>query len=235
LTVEVHRHLGEGEGGFADAPGMPTLMARFDGSGRRGEVERFVRDVGGLIAPARQDFAIAMHPVQVNSKLWLIDELARRRQLSRASLLVLGAWYGVLPLLMNWRLTTPPPKMLCIDLDEAACKIGSELIGGLYGNVEYRCADLTELDYANGAGGSGNVVINTSCEHVPELADWWAHLPPGQLAVLQSNNYHGCPDHVNCVHSLDEFKRQTPMSHLLFAGRLEVAHDLTRFMLIGRR
>jgi hypothetical protein len=78
-------------------------------------------------------------------------------------------------------------------------------------------------------------VINTSCEHVLGLTDWWAHVPPGQLVVLQSNNYQGCPDHVNCVHSLGQFKHQVPMSDVLFEGVLHPADDLDRFMLIGHR
>ncbi len=229
------RHLRDTEGGLAEAPGIRRLLARCDGAGRRREVEQLVRDVDELKGAARHDFAIAMHPVQVRSKLWLIDELAHRRELATSLLIVLGGWYGVLPLLMNWRLATPPRQMVCIDVNDAVCEIGARLIGSLYANIEHRCADLTELDYTELAERPGTVVINTSCEHVPGLVDWWGRVPAGQLVVLQSNNYQGCPDHVNCVYSLDEFKDQTPMSDLLFEGVLHVADDLDRFMLIGQR
>ena len=52
----------------------------------------------------RREFAISVHPVQVGSKLWLIDELGRHCDFSASSLVMLGAWYGILPLIINWRL-----------------------------------------------------------------------------------------------------------------------------------
>lgn len=235
LTTELSRQLREADGGLAEATGIRRLLDRCDAAGRRREVEQLVSEADKLTGSARRDFATALHPVQVRSKLWLIDELARRRELATSSLVVLGGWYGVLPLLINWRLATPPRQMVCIDIDDSVCEIGARLIGALYANIEHRCADLTELDYTELAERPGTVVINTSCEHVPGLVDWWGRVPRGQLVVLQSNNYEGCPDHVNCVHDLDQFKHQTPMSDLLFEGVLHVADDLDRFMLIGHR
>ena len=52
--------------------------------------------------------------------------------------------------------------------------------------------------------------------------------------TVQSNNYFGEPDHLNCVSSLEEFKRQAPLSHVGYQGELELP-NYTRFMLIGAR
>jgi len=71
-------------------------------------------------------------------------------------------------------------------------------------------------------------------EHLPDIGSWWNRLPPGQLVVLQSNNYFPWPDHVNCVHDVEEMKGQTPLSQVLFEGTLQLP-VLDRFMLIGRR
>jgi hypothetical protein len=223
------------DGSLADAPEIRRAVGRLKNPGRRHEAERFVAAVEALSGPARRDFGIALHPVQVRSKLWLIDELVRASDPAAASLVVLGGWYGVLPLIVNWRLPAPPARMVCIDIDTAACDVGARTIGSLYPNIEYRCGDLTELDGADLAEWPSPIVINTSCEHVPDLTGWWSRVPPGQLVVLQSNNYRGCPDHVNTVQSVAELKRQAPMSAVLFEGVLQAAHDLDRFMVIGRR
>ncbi len=183
-----------------------------------------------------------MHPVQVRSKLWLIDELAARHDLRGSSLVVLGAWYGALPLLANWRLPEPPRRMICVDLDPAACDLGAATIGALYDNVEYVVGDMLDLDLDALGAPVSPVVVNTSCEHVPELRTWWERLPEGQLAALQSNDFRHCADHVNCVENVGELKRQLPMSEVLYEGTRHLTDegllgrpDLVRFMVIGRR
>jgi len=235
LSTEMSRYLTEESGPLAEAPEIHQQLVRCYHTDRRRELERFVQNVDDeLSVAARRDFAIAMHPVQVDSKLWLIDELARCRDLALSSLVVLGSWYGILPLLINWRIARPPHQMVCIDYDSKVCETGARMIGSLYANIEYRCANAIELDYSALGTKHSPIVINTICEHLPEFADWWAAVPHGQLVVLQSNNYTLCPDHVNCVQNLDELKKQAPMSEVLFEGALPVL-KWKRFMLIGRR
>ena len=36
---------------------------------------------------------------------------------------------------------------------------------------------------------TGDLVINTSCEHLPDFDRWWKRIPAGQQVVLQSNDY----------------------------------------------
>jgi hypothetical protein len=227
---ELSRLLWQGGDG---RPAATWLDRRLAGDGRRAELARLARDVSDLTPLERGDFAIALNGVQVRSKLWLIDELARRCDLSTASLVVLGAWYGILPLLANWRLERPPPRMLCIDVDPAVCQIGARVIGSLYPNIEYRCGDLTQLDHDALAALPDPVVINTSCEHVADVG-WWSRVRAGQLAALQSNNFSSCPEHVNCVDSIGAFERQMPMASVLLADVLQLG-EMDRYMLIGRR
>jgi hypothetical protein len=229
-------HLWDHSGSVLQAGDVATQLARVAEIDHMRGVEEFVRRVDAVVADeARRDFAIAVHPVQVRSKLWLIDELTKHCDLGTSSLLVLGGWYGILPMLFNWRLTVPPPQMVSIDTDAVVGEAGARLIGSLYPNVEYRCEDAMELDY--GALGLQHppVVINTICEHLLDVAGWWNRIPRGQLVALQSNNYEGCPDHVSAVASIEEFKRQLPLSELLFEGVLELPPWFDRYMLIGRR
>ena len=242
-------HIVDGEDSLADAPVIREHLARADANGRT-ELQRFVHNVDieltripknpddEAATSARRELAIAVHPVQVDSKLWLIDELSRHCDLSRHPLLVLGGWYGVLPLLVNWRINTPPTRMLCVDNDPAACEIGARMIGTLYPNIQYLCADVMDLDYTECLNEPPTIVVNTICEHLANPGQWWARIPSRSLVALQSNNYEICPDHVSCVHDLAQFETQMPMSERLAGGVLQFPQldpQLDRFMLIGRR
>ena len=66
------------------------------------------------------------------------------------------------------------------------------------------------------------------------FTEWYDGIPAGMLMVLQSNDMFDEEDHVNCVADLEDFKRQAPLSELLFAGALPLKR-YTRFMLIGRK
>ncbi len=223
------------EGRLAEADVIREQLVRCDALGRRGEVEQFVKNFDAeMTEETRREFAISMHPAQVNSKLWLTEELERHCDFSAMSLVILGAWYGTLPLIINWRISTPSPQMICIDSDGAAGEVGARMIGSLYSNIEYRCADAMELDYNALDTRDPPVVINTICEHLADPPAWWARIPGGQLVAVQSNNYTACPDHISCVFSIEQFKQQCPMCELLFEGVLHFPEG-DRFMLIGRR
>jgi hypothetical protein len=246
LGAAMAEHIVELKDPLAHAPEIQRQLARAAES-RRAELERFVHHLDAELrripgdpdgaAAARRELAISVHPVQVDSKLWLIDELTRRCDVAASSLVVLGGWYGMLPLLVNWRLRVAP-HMVSVDNDPVACETGVRMIGSLYPNIEFRCNDVMDLDYDERPNDSRPVVINTICEHLPDPPGWLALIPRGQLVALQSNNYEVCPDHVSCVHDLDQFQEQMPLSELLFAGVLqfpELDPELDRFMLIGRR
>ena len=77
-----------------------------------------------------------------------------------------------------------------------------------------------------------DTIINTSCEHIENFADWYAKIPNGKLVVLQSNNYADVEEHVNIHTSLESFVLQTPMKTELFSGELKLP-KYTRYMRIG--
>ena len=81
---------------------------------------------------------------------------------------------------------------------------------------------------------SADTVINTSCDHMGDDRTWWDRIPKGKLVILQNNDWYENDQHNNSVKDIGEFKRQYPMSELLFEG--EIGCTLyTRFMLIGRK
>ena len=77
-----------------------------------------------------------------------------------------------------------------------------------------------------------DTIINTSCEHIEKVTEWFNAIPRDKLVVLQSNNYFEIDDHVNCVKDITEFKQQAPLSNIIYEGELEL-EKYTRFMLIG--
>jgi hypothetical protein len=77
-----------------------------------------------------------------------------------------------------------------------------------------------------------DTIINTSCEHIENFAEWYAKIPDGKLVILQSNNFFDVQEHVNCVKDITEFSNMAPMSNTLYAGDLDLP-KYKRFMLIG--
>lgn len=227
FTDSVWQHAQNSEAPLAQAIALPDHA-------RSGELAAFAERLDTMAFDQRRRFTAAIDEVQVRSKLWLIDELAERHALAGITTVVLGAWYGILPLLLNWRLESPPSQMTCVDIDTEACDLGRRVVGRLYANVDYQVADAMVWDYATLAREPSAVLVNTICEHLHDAPAWWARVPAGQFVVLQSNNYDLCPDHVNWVHDLEEMKSQTPLGDLRFEGTLPLP-IFDRFMLIGRR
>ena len=77
-----------------------------------------------------------------------------------------------------------------------------------------------------------NTIINTSCEHIVDFDTWYNKIPSGKILILQSNNYIGLPEHVNCSKTLKDFNNKTPMQEVLFQGELYL-DKYSRYMRIG--
>ena len=80
-----------------------------------------------------------------------------------------------------------------------------------------------------------DIVINTSFEHITqdEYDLWLSGLPQNSLVVLQSNNY-DIPEHVRIAVNLEEFKQQSDLGTILYAGELDLPL-YKRFMIIGKK
>jgi hypothetical protein len=144
-------------------------------------------------------------------------------------------------------------KIIALDLDDKVIQIGKKLFGD-YKNVEFQKVNVFEkyLNLYNEA----NLIINTSCEHMPPMKEWkW--FGPGAIAedtfkglkgegfgspklssncyfAFQSNNMFGIEGHVNCVSSLEEFKDQMPSrAKIVYEEEVEDTRG-TRYMLVGK-
>ena len=178
---------------------------------------------------------IAFNHKQVACKIWARDALFNHLGPAFASVWILGGWYGVLAAILLDDRRFAIGHVTSIDVDPAVARVAETLnaeavAAGRFSTV---AADMYGLDYHRGEG-RPDLVINTSCEHIPDLRGWLALLPPGMPVLLQSNNYAGEPGHVNIERSLQHFADTAALSRLVYSGELKLK-NYTRFMLIGRR
>jgi hypothetical protein len=221
-----------------DGQGLPGTSAervqQGDSSALLQTLSSFTDNARRLGVTTHRRLAIALNRDQIPSKLWLIDRLSDAMPLQDRRILVVGGWYGILPLLLQclypaWRIRTD-----VIDVDPAACEVASILLEGLVENLTITCKDAIDVDYREVVQEPHSVVVNTVCEHMSNFLDWFSLIQPGQLIALQSNDHVGCSEHTNCVPSLETFEAQAPLSEVYFRGILPLA-NFRRFMLIGRR
>lgn len=199
--------------------------------------DAIVADLARLVGKGvRADISVAFNPKQIASKRWLVDTLAAILPRPDGPVWVLGAWHGVLGAMLLADARLAIPQVVSLDIDPDCAPVAETLNHRHVASGRFRAvtADMTTLDFDLADGGRPGLVINTSCEHLPDVPGWLAGLPAGLLLLLQSNDYVREPDHCSCVPTLAAFEAQAGLSELWFAGSLP-ARNYTRFMLIGRR
>ncbi len=90
------------------------------------------------------------------------------------------------------------------------------------GRFEGLTRDMYTTGDAMSEFGPSSLVINTSYEHIPDVAQWLATLRRGQLVVLQSNNYRAVPEHISSVDSAEEFAEKARLSQSFFCADVMV-------------
>lgn len=182
---------------------------------------------------------------QIDSKLWLIDELIKLDK-DLGNIFIYGGWYGTLARFMfesNLNLNV----IRSFDIDEK-CHVIAETINRSYTMDGWKFKattyDIFDIDYPHEYStlrrdGSTvdlkenpDTIINTSSEHMED--DWYYKIPDGTLVIIQSNDFFEIDDHINCITNLDHMKWKYPMSNILFIGKKEL-QKFNRYMLIGEK
>ena len=181
--------------------------------------------------------ANALNHKQVACKSWLVDALAAATDRRFEHILIAGGWLGALSAMLLDRLGDRIGHITTLDIDPL-CKSVAETLNRhalKAGRFRAVTADMLTADLAALADGRGPIdsVINTSCEHLPDVRAWLNRLPRGLAVVLQSNDYFSEPGHVSSVADLDAFVAQAALSQVDIADALHLK-NYTRFMLIGR-
>lgn len=195
---------------------------------------------------------------QLQSKLWLISTL-KELDLNLGTVFLCAGWYATLAVMLfenNIKLD----NVRSFDIDPSCASIAETFNKKWFmDNWRFKASTVDIMDFewslkpAPSDGTVGNfyyntdangksvqmkdrpdTIINTSCEHIPNFTEWYAKIPENKLVILQSNNYHDIEDHVNCVNTLEEFEKMTPMSIIKYEGELNLG-TYKRFMRIGYR
>jgi len=181
---------------------------------------------------------------QLDSKQWLVDQL---QKYELGNIFLCGGW---LASMLHDHQSLKFTRCISFDLDPTCKPIAEIIHRGLLmdgwkflaftqdiHNINYR-SQLLQVTRANGTTVditvSSDTIINTSCEHIENFSDWWDLIPNGKLIAVQSNNGFDVPGHVNCVTSLVDFAKQTPMNEVYYEGEKDMP-KFTRYMRIGRK
>jgi len=185
---------------------------------------------------------------QLQSKQWLVHEL-KKCNVDLGTVFLCAGWYATLATML-FESNIKLDKVRSFDIDESCVGI-AETFNKPWFMEQWRfksiTQDIMDIDYdkhmwqfwsnANNRmsrpiSDTPDTIINTSCEHIENFAEWYAKIPDGKLVILQSNNFFQVEEHVNCVTDIEEFKTQAPMSEVLYSGELELP-KYKRVMLIG--
>jgi len=185
---------------------------------------------------------------QIQSKLWLINEL-KKCKVDLGTVYLCAGWYATLATML-FESGMKVDKIRSFDIDPSCVDIAETFNKPWFvDNWRFKAVtkDIMHITYdehwweswsnANNRMSKPildipDTIINTSCEHIPNFAEWYAKIPDGKLVVLQSNNFYEVEEHVNCVKDIKEFGNMARMTGPLYAGELELP-KYKRFMLIG--
>lgn len=174
---------------------------------------------------------------QLKSKEWLIDNLVYcihpgvNKVLDFPLMIdIHGGWVGVLSSML-FQSNIPISHIRSIDIDPDCESIATMMNKKeeMEGRFRAVTADMCTVQ------SDADIIINTSCEHITqEQYDLWlSKHPQNSLLILQSNNY-DIVEHVRIANSLEEFKNQSLLNDIFYAGELDLP-SYKRFMIIGNK
>ena len=169
---------------------------------------------------------------QFAAKSLLVDLIDQTGCLdSESQVVIFGCWYGsvIIP-----KLAKRVKSIYGIDLDKQVIHIAKNKFWKDDPKVKLIEGDAFASFRKN--YGTAKLFINTSCEHMPAMKDWpnWSKVSDNAYFAFQSNNMYGIQGHVNCIDSIEDFKKQLP-AHAIVLHQEELTDERgTRFTLVGK-
>ena len=167
---------------------------------------------------------------QVQSKIWLINEL-QKQNLKFKNVCLIGGWFAqfITPLMFdNFDINFIHNYEIDIDAKLISYKFNRRY------KEEGKYKAIRTNTLIHPLKEEYDIIINTSCEHMypmkkfrelnPNLKSWF---------VLQSTNEDKFDDHINCVNNTKELVEQGKLKQVLYEGQLTLDNGMTRFMVIG--
>ncbi len=169
---------------------------------------------------------------QILSKEWLIAEIKKLEEyfINCPTIDIHGGWVGTLSSLI-FQSDIGVDSITSIDIDPTCKKTAEKMNQIEYEAGKFHAVTSDMCAYESTA----DIIINTSFEHITQdqYDQWLSNLPLKSLIILQSNNYN-IPEHIRIANDLEEFKSQTKLKNILYAGELDLPL-YKRFMVIGQK
>ena len=183
---------------------------------------------------------------QLQSKLWLVDEL-KKISVDLGVVFLCAGWYGTLAT-MIFEAGISVEKIRSFDID-----INTEKIAEIFNKPwvmngwkfkpvvqDIHLINFDEHSYVVQKDGGDfevlwdipDTIIDTSCEHINNFNEWYNKIPEGKLVAMQCNDFEQIEEHVNTHKDLESFANQTPLETELYSGELDLG-QYKRFMRIG--
>lgn len=196
--------------------------------------------------PTKMDRVLdSLSPNQIECKEWLVNELSKvyipRNTEGKFNVEIVGGWFGF-PLIQYLMEKYPDQinRIWVWELDEF-CKKAIYRYCVIFGYDIKKFAVFNRdfFDTSNRSKARAHLIINTSCEHMPDMPaiKQYYESPERTLLVLQSNNKMDEPDHSNCVLSCQELSEKNDIHELhgsyktLSSGKDDYWQ---RFMVMGK-
>jgi hypothetical protein len=198
---------------------------------------------------------------QLSSKQWLVNKLPKGKDLyleviSDGTPTILG-YTQHLPLVNSEGNTDPYPES-SLYIEIIGGWFGCPLIDLLHSKLEIKKIDFYEKDelckkiltqYLNHFEFPFEVsifgdfferkeirrrdlIINTSGEHMEDIIKMKHYFKGNPVVAIQSNDYFGLDEHINCVHNVEELIEKNKIKNLVYKGELDFP-KYTRYMTIG--
>jgi hypothetical protein len=183
---------------------------------------------------------------QMQSKVWLVDELSRASQDLGIVYLCAGryATLGTMLFESNVKLKS----IRSFDIDEGCRSIAEEFNKPWVKNdwkFKASTKDINTIDFnmhkyeVSRSDGtvcylmdSPDTIINTSCKHIENFDSWYNKITEGKLVVMQTKNIIKAGD--NIYSSLSQYDKSLPMQLTLYLGELKL-EKYSVYMKIGLR
>jgi len=184
------------------------------------------------------DLLDSLSPNQFNTKLKLVEAVNKLDFLNKDSKIVIfGSWYGSILIPAFYHKVK---QIVCVDTDAQVISRSKYRIFKDW-NIDWITGDVFEKyrdQYDN-----VDLFINTSCEHMKPMKEWgpapimknpwWGRTSPTHFAFT-SNNMYDIEGHINCVDTIEDFKKQLPSNATVLSEEKVTDYRGTRFIIVGK-
>lgn len=175
----------------------------------------------------REDLLDSFSENQFKAKSQIINSLVDLNLLSKTShVAILGSWYGSI---LISAISSKVNHIDAYDLDDISNRLSKNR---LYPHLKHKVNWIKGNVFDDIVRSGFDVVINTSCEHMPPMKDW-PHWKPNISFAVTSNNMYGIEGHINCVDTIDDFAMQLPLCDILLEDTISDSRG-DRFLIIGK-